>query len=154
MSDMTLPQALNALRSGAKFWKAWAQVEEAAAVIESAAQNQGQQEARVRDLGNQIASLEGRLADAKEAVAAAEANAKLILSNAGSKAEAVLAKAHADGQAIKAGATRDAEVAKGDAAAALEALAEANAALASKKAEFEAAEAIIARAKAVQAALG
>jgi hypothetical protein len=151
--EMSIADALNALRAGGKQWRAWARAEEAAEVIEAGMQVQAEREQTVRQLGEQLESLQGEIQSAQRVVTDAKASAEQTGVEAKAKADALLAAAERDASELTRKARRNLKAMEDSLLEAETKLRAANEQIAVKAGELVAAEAVIAKAEAVRAAL-
>jgi len=152
-AEMTLPEALNALRSGGKFWRAWAQVEEAAGVVEAALQNQSIVDSRSKEAADKLLELEEQVGEAEAALAARKAEAVEAVNAAKMQAAEIRAAADAEGQKIVAGARKDLAAAHAELAEVRGRIEDSKAELAALSGTLADAKGLIERGRAVSAAL-
>lgn len=100
MSDMSLADAANVIRSGSKFWRMWAKADEAIDVIEAQMGLLAQRETEIRAIDEKLAAKAAELATASASVDAANARAAQILSKASEDAKAVADQSKNDAEAV------------------------------------------------------
>lgn len=92
--DMSISEALNAMRAGGKQWRLWAKAEEAAAVIETELANADERHRAVAEANTKLAGLNVEIGKAETSLKAARESADKVVADAQARATVVMDNAN------------------------------------------------------------